>query len=69
MFRSVSEIQHKMQHVQKRYVLHLRGEISQIVPKRLARHEVVLSVLSRPNLRAYDRRKKQTTVEGIADVR
>ena len=68
MFRSVSEIQPKMQHVQKRYVLLLRCKVGEIVPKRLARDEVVMSVLSCPNPRAYDRREEQKTDAGIADM-
>ena len=59
----------EMQHVQKRYVLLLRYETGQVVPKWLARYEVAMSVLSRPNPRAYDRRKKQTTAACIADMR
>ena len=69
MFRSVSEKLTEMQHVQKRYMLHLRGETCQIVPKRLANHEMVLSVLSHDDTRAHHRREEQATAEGIADMR
>jgi hypothetical protein len=57
----------QVQHVQKRYVLHLRVEAGQVVSQRLARDQVVMSVLSRPNSRAYDRREEQTIVARIAD--
>jgi hypothetical protein len=55
--------------LQKRYVLLLRCKVGEIVSKRLARFEVVMSDVSHRNPRAYDRREEQTTAEGIADVR
>ena len=65
----VSEIQPEMRDLQAEDVLHLRCETGQIVPKRLARYDVVMSDVSHRNPRAYDRREEQTTVAGIADLR
>ena len=65
----MSEKLTQVQHVQKRYVLPVRRETGQIVPKRLANHEVVMSDVSHDGTRAYDGCEEQTTVEGIADMR
>ena len=59
----------QMQHLLSKDVLSMRCQIGQIVPKWLARFEVVMSDVSHRNPRAYDRREEQTTAEGIADVR
>ena len=69
LFRSVPKKLTEMQHLQKRYVLLLRCKVGEIVPKRLARDEVAMSVLSCPNPRAYDRREEQTIVARSADMR
>ena len=54
----VSEIQPEMRDLQAKDVLHLRCETGQVVSKRLARFEVVMSNLPYRNSRAYGRRKK-----------
>ena len=54
----VSEIQPEMRDLQAEDMLHLRGKVGQIVPKWLARFEVVMSDVSHRNPCAYDRRKK-----------
>ena len=65
----VSEIQPEMRDLQAKDVLHLRCETGQVVSKRLARFEVVMSDVSHRNPRAYDRREEQRTVAGTVDLR
>ena len=65
----VSEIQPEMRDLQAEDMLLLRCETGQVVSKRLARFEVVLSDVSHRNSRAYDRREEQRTVTGTVDLR
>ena len=59
----------QMQHLLSKDVLSMRCETGQVVSKRLARFEVVLSDVSHRNSRAYDRREEQRTVTGTVDLR
>ena len=54
----VSEIQPEMRDLQAEDMLLLRCETGQVMSKRLARFEVVMSDVSHRNPCAYDRRKK-----------
>ena len=50
----VPEIQSEMRDLQAENMLQLRCETCQVMPKRLARHEVAMSDVSHRNPRAYD---------------
>ena len=50
----VPEIQSEVQHLFSEDMLSMRCETGQIVPKRLANHEVVMSDVSHDDARAYD---------------